>query len=95
MASALLLIDTNSFGTRICGLIWWRRRGLNSRPLGCEPNALPAELRPHLFLTRNSIAQMDGKSKREKGNFFETEKHEDYSEELLFFCRVFEGECLI
>ncbi len=25
---------------------WWRRRGLNPRPLGCEPNALPAELRP-------------------------------------------------
>ena len=28
-------------------VVWWRRRGLNSRPLGCEPNALPAELRPH------------------------------------------------
>ena len=27
--------------------LWWRRRDSNSRPLGCEPNALPAELRPH------------------------------------------------
>ena len=27
--------------------MWWRRRDSNSRPLGCEPNALPAELRPH------------------------------------------------
>ena len=26
---------------------WWRRRGLNSRPYGCEPHALPAELHPH------------------------------------------------
>ena len=26
---------------------WWRRRGLNPRPYGCEPYALPAELRPH------------------------------------------------
>ena len=25
---------------------WWRRRDSNPRPLGCEPNALPAELRP-------------------------------------------------
>ena len=29
-------------------LFWWRRRGSNSRPYGCEPYALPAELRPHL-----------------------------------------------
>ena len=27
---------------------WWRRRGSNSRPYGCEPYALPAELRPHI-----------------------------------------------
>ena len=27
--------------------VWWRRRDSNPRPLGCEPNALPAELRPH------------------------------------------------
>ena len=26
--------------------LWWRRRGSNSRPYGCEPYALPAELRP-------------------------------------------------
>ncbi len=25
--------------------VWWTRRGLNPRPLGCEPSALPAELR--------------------------------------------------
>ena len=29
------------------GIHWWRRRDSNPRPLGCEPNALPAELRPH------------------------------------------------
>ena len=29
---------------------WWRRRGSNSRPYGCEPYALPAELRPQLSL---------------------------------------------
>ena len=29
---------------------WWRRRGSNSRPYGCEPYALPAELRPHWLL---------------------------------------------
>lgn len=28
-------------------LLQWSRRGLNSRPLGCEPSALPSELRPH------------------------------------------------
>ena len=27
---------------------WWTRRGSNPRPLGCEPNALPAELRAHV-----------------------------------------------
>lgn len=26
---------------------WWRRGGSNSRPSDCEPDALPAELRPH------------------------------------------------
>ncbi len=26
---------------------WWTRRDSNPRPLGCEPNALPAELRAH------------------------------------------------
>lgn len=31
-----------------CGLSWWRRRGLNSRPPDCEPGALPAELRPRI-----------------------------------------------
>ncbi len=31
-----------------CLFLWWRRRDSNPRPLGCEPNALPAELRPHL-----------------------------------------------
>ena len=30
--------------------LWWRRRGSNSRPYGCEPYALPAELRPHTAL---------------------------------------------
>ena len=35
-------------GVRVMS-IWWRRRGSNSRPYGCEPYALPAELRPHLF----------------------------------------------
>ena len=30
---------------------WWRRRGSNPRPYGCEPYALPAELRPHLYVT--------------------------------------------
>ena len=33
-------------GVRVMS-IWWRRRGSNSRPYGCEPYALPAELRPH------------------------------------------------
>ena len=28
--------------------VWWTRRGSNPRPLGCEPNALPAELRAHI-----------------------------------------------
>ena len=27
---------------------WWTRRDSNPRPLGCEPNALPAELRAHI-----------------------------------------------
>ena len=29
--------------------LWWRRRDSNSRPLGCEPNALPAELQAHFY----------------------------------------------
>jgi hypothetical protein len=28
---------------------WWRRGGSNSRPSHCERDALPAELRPHLW----------------------------------------------
>ena len=32
-------------------LIWWRRRDSNPRPYGCEPYALPAELRPHVIFT--------------------------------------------
>ena len=28
--------------------IWWTRRDSNPRPLGCEPNALPAALRAHI-----------------------------------------------
>ena len=30
---------------------WWRRRGSNPRPSDCEPDALPAELRPHVLRT--------------------------------------------
>ena len=33
-----------------CRFSWWRRRGSNSRPYGCEPYALPAELRPRICL---------------------------------------------
>ena len=33
---------------KITALLWWRRRGSNSRPYGCEPYALPAELRPQI-----------------------------------------------
>ena len=32
---------------RIC-TIWWTQRDSNPRPLGCEPNALPAELWAHI-----------------------------------------------
>ena len=32
----------------VCYCVWWRRRGSNSRPYGCEPYALPAELRPQI-----------------------------------------------
>ena len=28
---------------------WWRRRDSNPWPYGCEPYALPAELRPHVY----------------------------------------------
>ena len=38
---------TNRQKVRII-LFWWTRRGSNPRPLGCEPNALPAELRAHV-----------------------------------------------
>ena len=38
---------TNRQKVRII-LFWWTRRGSNPRPLGCEPNALPAELRAHI-----------------------------------------------
>ena len=34
--------------------VWWRRRDSNPRPLGCEPNALPAELRPHRLMYYNT-----------------------------------------
>ena len=37
---------------------WWRRRGSNSRPYGCEPYALPAELRPRVFDTNNYILSL-------------------------------------
>ena len=36
---------------------WWTRRGLNPRPYGCEPYALPAELRPHFFAPLHPIAK--------------------------------------
>ena len=35
---------------------WWRRRGSNSRPYGCEPYALPAELRPHSVILNRVCA---------------------------------------
>ena len=31
-------------------LLWWRRRDSNPWPYGCEPYALPTELRPHIKL---------------------------------------------
>ena len=47
MTESFVALNKNHFFLYSFVLIWWRRRGLNSRPLGCEPNALPAELRPH------------------------------------------------
>ena len=46
---------------------WWRRRGLNPRPLGCEPNALPAELRPHVVLRKYTAYR---KKMQEKNHIF-------------------------
>ena len=48
-----------------CGypfLFWWIRRDSNPRPLGCEPNALPAELRTHLHFCCIIIAHSSEKS---------------------------------
>jgi hypothetical protein len=41
-------LDLQGFSDKL----WWRRRGSNSRPYGCEPYALPAELRPHINFNR-------------------------------------------
>ncbi len=34
--------------------LWWIRRGSNPRPYGCEPYALPAELRTHMKFMRTA-----------------------------------------
>ena len=47
---------------------WWRRRGSNPRPSHCERDALPAELRPHVYAARggfyNGLADKDNPEKR-------------------------------
>ena len=45
--------DTNRI--KISVFIWWRRRGSNSRPYGCEPYALPAELRPQVLYYYSTV----------------------------------------
>ena len=35
--------------------LWWTRRDSNPRPLGCEPNALPAELQARIWI--NGVEQ--------------------------------------
>ena len=35
--------------------VWWRWRDSNPRPLGCEPNALPAELQARIWI--NGVEQ--------------------------------------
>ena len=37
---------------------WWRRRGSNSRPYGCEPYALPAELRPQTMIGNSTTTDI-------------------------------------
>ena len=48
-----------------CLSFWWTRRDSNPRPLGCEPNALPTELRAHenkrQFYSRLTIIQTVGR----------------------------------
>lgn len=39
--------NKNGHSIKITVLMWWTRRDSNPRPLGCEPNALPAALRAH------------------------------------------------
>ena len=45
------------------GLFWWTRRGSNSRPYGCEPYALPAELRARFAFARGIIHHAKEKCK--------------------------------
>ena len=52
---------TNRQKVRII-LFWWTRRGSNPRPLGCEPNALPAELQAHIEFSGDIIAHFSEKS---------------------------------
>ena len=44
-------LDTNrdTHCIKIGVQLWWTRRDSNPRPLGCEPNALPAALRAHAY----------------------------------------------
>ena len=40
----------DTLGIKITVFIWWTWRDSNSRPLGCEPNALPTELQAQPLL---------------------------------------------
>ena len=51
--------------------IWWTRPGSNRWPLHCERNALPAELRAHLFDCLNLFVTKNGHF----GNKFSTAPH--------------------
>ena len=43
---------------RLASRFWWRRGGSNSRPSHCERDALPAELRPHHYLSETPCARI-------------------------------------
>ena len=48
----LLLNQNNKEWQKPLFIIWWRRWGSNPWPLDCQSNALPAELRPRIWLMK-------------------------------------------
>ena len=57
--NSLKKVTKKPWNSTFHGFLWWTRRDSNPRPLGCEPNALPTELRARLCLVWINLTHLD------------------------------------